>query len=224
MARRANAVEERVDNPSRGLVTRVPSDRPETAGMKGAFVEAQNMRFEDGVAKNAPGYEDILSPCTMDSPPNLIIQTPLMRNGTTTFRNPFIATEGKIYWLKRGSYTVGTGSILVCSIPSEESFGIPSVGRAQMFPFTIASAEAFGIPVVFSDRTIFPASIPSAETFGTALTTAFLSPTGIPSAEAFGTPELWTAVFMEPFTAFFDAEFAAFTYSNEYSEDFSTGW
>ena len=51
-----------VKAPSRGLVTRVPSELADVMDEKDAkrpFVEAQNVRFEDGVVAAAPGYESV---------------------------------------------------------------------------------------------------------------------------------------------------------------------
>src|SRR5437879_1603019 len=58
--RRANPLSIRVKAPSRGLVTRWPSDSADLlnpADLQRVCVEAQNVRFEDGVIAAAPGYE-----------------------------------------------------------------------------------------------------------------------------------------------------------------------
>lgn len=60
--RRKKPLKVSVKAPSRGLVTRFPSelaDLMEEKDIKRTFVEAQNVRFEDGVVACAPGYEKV---------------------------------------------------------------------------------------------------------------------------------------------------------------------
>jgi hypothetical protein len=61
--RRKNALSVRVRNPSRGLVTRLPSDEADQmrpGDTDRAFIDANNVRFEDGVTRAAPGYSKVI--------------------------------------------------------------------------------------------------------------------------------------------------------------------
>jgi hypothetical protein len=93
---------------------------------------------------------------------------------------------------------VGGGgiSVTVPSIPSEESFGTPSITLSTTFisPVSIPSAEAFGLPgVILTTEFISPISITSQESFGipVILSAAIIvTPTSITSEESFGMPVL----------------------------------
>lgn len=61
--RRRNPVSVRVKAPSRGLVTRLPTELADTlkpGDAQRTFVAASNVRFEDGVVANAPGYSSMV--------------------------------------------------------------------------------------------------------------------------------------------------------------------
>jgi hypothetical protein len=71
--RRANAITEQVSAPSKGLITRIPSNV--TSPDRRAIVAGENVRAERGVLSNAPGYERVISsPLNLDTPANLIFQ------------------------------------------------------------------------------------------------------------------------------------------------------
>jgi hypothetical protein len=57
--RRVNSVEVDVKNPSRGLVTALPTDMAQKRAER-VVVVADNVRAENGVLRNAPGYEKIV--------------------------------------------------------------------------------------------------------------------------------------------------------------------
>lgn len=62
LMRRKNPISVRVKAPSRGLVTRLPSELADTfkePDLKRTFVTAKNVRFEDGVVASAPGYSPL---------------------------------------------------------------------------------------------------------------------------------------------------------------------
>jgi len=103
--RRASApdtFEKAVDSPSTGLVTRIPSKL--AAKVKEASAsEAENVRFQDGVAKTAPGYERVVpTPSNLDSPANLIHQSQIEAGNEMDKQPAFVGTEGRVYRLRRG--------------------------------------------------------------------------------------------------------------------------
>lgn len=88
------------------------------------------------------------------------------------------------------------------SIPSQESFGTPTLQRiVRLTPTAIASAEAFGAPTVVPGAVaLVVAGIPTGETFGvpTIYNWLIVAPAGIASGEAFGTPTLQRVVSLVP--------------------------
>jgi hypothetical protein len=129
--RRPTPMKVTVKAPSRGLVTRVPSELADVMDEKDAkrpFVEAQNVRFEDGVVAAAPGYEKVTlsgangllnglvahwrfdeasAPFT-DSTPNAI---------------DFTASSNEYYDVASGGYPTGTGGALGRAVRSTNEFG-----------------------------------------------------------------------------------------------------
>lgn len=59
-----------IKSPTLGLMTRVPADQPDPryAAM------ASNVRFDDGVIRNAPGCSPLITNPVLDTPANLIFQ------------------------------------------------------------------------------------------------------------------------------------------------------
>lgn len=86
-----------VTAPTLGLVTRIPSNQPDTR----AATVGINVRYDDGVIRNAPGFEIVALVPPVDSPVNLIHQSVLTSFGVTTKRG-FIATVSKIYLVGSG--------------------------------------------------------------------------------------------------------------------------
>lgn len=187
---RKGAISVSVDDPSRGLLTRVPSNQPSKKGpLKGAFAVAQNVRFDDGVVRNAPGFEEIWTHCWPEGTINLIFQEALLQGGDGfPFPNPFVCTSNRIYWIQRDVYN---GDLLPCDIDSEEAFGTPTMGTALnqsiapegigtnevfggtlagwgILPSGISSGEAFGTAAAFNDQDVAPSSVASVEVFGDA--------------------------------------------------------
>lgn len=107
--RRSKAVEVEVKQPSRGLITRAPSDfanprqdQPNTDFLRAA-TEASNVRFEEGVATNAPGYERIVICPALDSPALLLHQANLIGLGPFDARACLIFTQGEVSIVQRTS-------------------------------------------------------------------------------------------------------------------------
>ncbi len=85
--RRKNAISVRVRNPSRGLVTRLPSelaDEMRQGDINRTFYVANNVRFEDGVVAAAPGYKRV------------VLATPLLEDLSSHWRLNEIAGEIRI--------------------------------------------------------------------------------------------------------------------------------
>lgn len=142
-ARNPNGADIKVSNPSKGLVTRIPSDQPSERKIPNAWVEASNVRFDDGVIRNAPGYEDILMLPIPETPILGIFQEQLLQADQPPFKNPIIITGDKIYWVQRATYT--SPDILVLDIPSEESVSdivVVAVGNGYIVPSSITSLES----------------------------------------------------------------------------------
>ncbi len=101
--RRKNAIELVVDSPSKGLITRVPSNQPRVSGPdKRAIVVATNVRADDGVLRNAPGYERIVpGPTNLDSPANMIFQADIRSAHPEIRTTPIIGTGGKLFTVTR---------------------------------------------------------------------------------------------------------------------------
>lgn len=83
--------------PTLGLVTRVPGDQPDPR----AATVASNVRFDDGVIRNAPGCSPLLLNSNLDSLPTLIFQGNVSpANGIVSdLGSVLIATSAKLYHL-----------------------------------------------------------------------------------------------------------------------------
>lgn len=107
--RRSNAVNIKVEAPSKGLQTRLPSNQ--SSPDKRAIVLGQNVRAEQGVLRSAPGYERIVTAIqNLDGPANLIWQANLLDADREVQTTPFVGTERSLYVLRRRSQE------LVCDI------------------------------------------------------------------------------------------------------------
>ena len=72
--RRSNGTQLRVDGPSKGLITRLPTDL-EDDGKSQFLTVAENVRAEKGELQAAPGYERVHLPKNqLDGEANLIHQ------------------------------------------------------------------------------------------------------------------------------------------------------
>ena len=101
------------------------------------------------------------------------------------------ATDGSA-WVNLGG---GGVSLTVPSIPSEESFGNPTVvNLSQVLGVTsIASLEAFGLATIVGSQVLQPSSISSLEALGEPVIISgaiILEPSSIGSQELLGTPSL----------------------------------
>ena len=91
-----------IKSPVLGLVTRVPSDQPDPryAAM------ASNVRFDDGVIRNAPGCTALITTPVLDSPANLIFQCQVSpASGADKATAVLICTAQKLYALLNVSET-----------------------------------------------------------------------------------------------------------------------
>lgn len=59
-----------IKSPTLGLMTRIPADQPDPR----YAAAASNVRFDDGVIRNAPGAAPLVTTPVLDSAPNLIFQ------------------------------------------------------------------------------------------------------------------------------------------------------
>lgn len=83
--------------PTLGLVTRVPGDQPDPR----AATQASNVRFDDGVIRNAPGCAPVLLGSPLDSAVNLIFQVNVAPASgmVANLATILIATQRKLYAL-----------------------------------------------------------------------------------------------------------------------------
>lgn len=118
--RRSNVVIERVSAPSKGLITRIPSNV--TSPDRRAIVAGQNVRAERGVLSAAPGYERVVPDDeNLDSPANLIFQANILNQDREIATTPFIGTGSRLYAVRRRAralscLTGGGGSGGTCAI------------------------------------------------------------------------------------------------------------
>jgi tartrate-resistant acid phosphatase type 5 len=124
--RRTNAVNVKVEAPSKGLQTRLPSNQ--SSPDKRAIVLGQNVRAEQGVLRNAPGYERIVTALqNLDGPANLIWQANLLDADREVQTTPFIGTERSLFVMRRRSQE------LVCEIDENGNPGSRSCTCAAAF-------------------------------------------------------------------------------------------
>lgn len=89
----------RIDAPCRGLITRLPADLADEQA-KRAMSFASNMRFDDGVMRNAPGHEIGQVFPLLESIPNLIFQAHI--SGEEGFDNsPIVGNESQLLAVSR---------------------------------------------------------------------------------------------------------------------------
>jgi hypothetical protein len=90
----------RVAAPSKGLITRLPENIADKE--KRGLLKAINVRCEDGVLCNAPGYRSLPTSIPLDSPVNLIFQANIKSQLTAVDeRSPVVCTAGKVFAVSR---------------------------------------------------------------------------------------------------------------------------
>lgn len=94
--------------PFLGLITRLPSNIADKPGKSNpgnrAASAVSNMRFDDGVIRNAPGYEPLYNTPLLDSPVNLIFQANIQSSLVAIQGNALIiGTENKLYSVRRSN-------------------------------------------------------------------------------------------------------------------------
>lgn len=83
-----------IKSPTLGLMTRVPGDQPDAR----YATAASNVRFDDGVIRNAPGAAAFITTPVLDSPANLIFQCTVSPGaGGDKLSAVIICTGQKIY-------------------------------------------------------------------------------------------------------------------------------
>ena len=104
--RRTNGTQLRVDAPSKGLITRLPSDLEDDA--KAQFLTAaENVRAEMGELRAAPGYERVHLPKNkLDSEANLIHQPNLTSSDEEVETQPIIGTDGQLWTMQKRARTL----------------------------------------------------------------------------------------------------------------------
>jgi hypothetical protein len=80
-----------VKAPTLGLITRIPADQPDPR----ASQAASNVRFDDGVARAAPGYGRLTLSPGVDSEINLIFQAELMSSTTEVTNDVAVISTGR---------------------------------------------------------------------------------------------------------------------------------
>jgi hypothetical protein len=178
-----NAISVEVVSPSKGLLTRIPSNQPSKVGVKGSFTVATNVRFDDGVVRNAPGFKQVKIFGELTGDVNLIVQDQLIESNFPPFKSPFLGTSDKIYWISRDVYV--PPDILAYSILTAESLGTGSVSTPTAIvldPDPILSQEFVSAPSSVN-ASIAGTSIASLEAFGTFRIDLEVTASGIASAE-----------------------------------------
>ncbi len=99
--RRSNGTQLRVDGPSKGLITRLPTDL-EDDGKSQFLTVAENVRAEKGELQAAPGYERVHLPKNqLDGEANLIHQPNLTSSDVEVERLPIVGTDGQLWTMKK---------------------------------------------------------------------------------------------------------------------------
>lgn len=99
--RSTNSVVIRVEGPSKGLLTRFPSDLQDDGKIK-YLVAAENVRAEKNQLRAAPGYERIATPLrALNGVPNLIYQANLTGVDSDQKHTPVIGTETELLVMDR---------------------------------------------------------------------------------------------------------------------------
>lgn len=103
MRRQGGQFEIVIKCPTLGLMTRVPGDQPDAR----YAAAASNVRFDDGVVRNAPGMSALLVSPILDSPANLIFQCSVTPSDSADKRTGvLICTGQKLYALRNVSEQV----------------------------------------------------------------------------------------------------------------------
>ena len=94
-----------LDAPTLGLTTRLPEEQPDIR----AATAASNVRFEDGVARNAPGYGVLVTEPVL-SRSSLLFQQIVLNRGGRFATSSVVGTTDKLYSLFRypEDYVPGT--------------------------------------------------------------------------------------------------------------------
>lgn len=177
-----------VVSPSRGLITRIPSNQPSKMGVKGSFTVAENIRFDDGVVRNGPGYKRVEVFGVIEGDINLIVQDSLIQSNFPPFNSPFIGTSSKLYYITRDEYN--DPDILPLGIATAEAFGNPAVSTPTVIvlvPTSIMTLENVNTISISSGVSV--GGIASEESVSILLITLFIpSVGGIASAESVSDP------------------------------------
>lgn len=98
---RTNAIQLRVDAPSKGLLTRVPPDLQDDQKQQ-YIVAGENVRAERSQLQAAPGYERVhMANKPLDGEPTLIHQPNLTSSDAEVQKIPLVGTEGSLFALKK---------------------------------------------------------------------------------------------------------------------------
>lgn len=92
MRRDGGNFEIEINAPTLGLITRIPANQPDAR----AFTRASNIRFDDGVARNAPGYSRLVTTPPLGEAVNLIHQSNLFFFDTSA-AYVVLGTGSKLY-------------------------------------------------------------------------------------------------------------------------------
>ncbi len=103
--RRKNSIDIEIISPTKGVITRVPSNQAEQKSGRAVTV-GENMRFSDGVARNAPGYEKIfICPSTalddVGAPVSLFASNIVSDLQSIANDAPILGTSQRIFRLDR---------------------------------------------------------------------------------------------------------------------------
>ena len=133
--RRTNGTQLRVDAPSKGLITRLPSDLEDDA--KAQFLTAaENVRAEMGELRAAPGYERVHLPKNkLDSEANLIHQPNLTSSDEEVETQPIIGTDGQLWTMQKRARTLvcpATCSVRFAAVADSGTVGANTAGVAKL--------------------------------------------------------------------------------------------
>lgn len=91
-----------VTAPTAGIITRTPTDQAGRTTNNGCITAASNVRCDQGVLRNAPGYEACDTNIALDSPVNMIFQANLNPDDSIVVDNTvYIGTQNQLYSGKR---------------------------------------------------------------------------------------------------------------------------
>jgi len=145
MRRGPATFEAKITAPTLGLVTRIPQNQPDVR----AAAVASNVRFDLGVARNAPGYGKAVMNPPLSTQPTFLFQGRVQGSGGTPVEPAIVGTTDKIWSILRlplgyvppivGLNTLGTGgsNFIDSSNPFDVTFTYPGDG-GEIF-FTLAA-------------------------------------------------------------------------------------